>query len=135
VDELTATEQKEARHMTNGYESELAKKLNFKPGMAVHVVAQPADVDLSGLSSAEPGEAAGVLVFARTLEEAEARAGVLVQAAKGGMLTWVAYPKAGQLGTDLNRDILWKQLTRHGLQAVRQVAIDQVWSALRFKVG
>lgn len=44
-----------------------------------------------------------------------------------------AYPKAGQLGTDLNRDILGGALAGEGVQPVRQVAIDEVWSALRFR--
>ena len=40
--------------------------------------------------------------------------------------------KAGQLGTDLNRDILAAALAGQGVQPVRQVAIDETWSALRF---
>ena len=44
-----------------------------------------------------------------------------------------AHPKAGQLGTDLNRDILARSLTDRGVQPVRQVAIDEVWSALRLR--
>ncbi|NTX09481.1 hypothetical protein HUA74_10530 [Myxococcus sp. CA051A] len=47
----------------------------------------------------------------------------------------MAYPKAGQLDTDLNRDILARRLEQEGIQAVRQVAIDTVWSALRFRPG
>ena len=43
------------------------------------------------------------------------------------------YPKAGQLGTDLNRDILWKHLLKKNIQGVRQIAIDNVWSAMRFR--
>ena len=44
-----------------------------------------------------------------------------------------ASAKAGQLDTDINRDILWKHLLKKGVQAVRQVAIDDVWSALRLR--
>ncbi|WP_224246101.1 hypothetical protein [Hyalangium gracile] len=47
----------------------------------------------------------------------------------------MAYPKAGQLGTDLNRDVLWKHLLKEGIQGVRQVALDPVWSAMRFRPG
>jgi hypothetical protein len=50
-------------------------------------------------------------------------------------ITWAAYPKARQLGTDLNRDILSTRLLGHGLDAVRQVAIDATWSAMRFKLA
>ena len=48
-------------------------------------------------------------------------------------LTWIAYPKAGQLETDLNRDILWELLDGKGVRPVRQVALDDTWSALRFR--
>jgi hypothetical protein len=47
----------------------------------------------------------------------------------------VAYPKAGHLGTDLNRDRLRDVLLALGVQPVRQVAIDGVWSALRVRPG
>jgi hypothetical protein len=50
-------------------------------------------------------------------------------------LTWVAYPKSGQLGTDLNRDSLAALLIASGIQPVRQIAVDEVWSALRFRPG
>jgi hypothetical protein len=45
----------------------------------------------------------------------------------------VAYPKAGQLGTDLNRDSLARALQTEGFEPVAQIAVDDVWSALRVK--
>jgi hypothetical protein len=33
----------------------------------------------------------------------------------------------------VNRDSLWPILAEHGLRPVSQVAIDDVWSALRFR--
>jgi hypothetical protein len=42
-------------------------------------------------------------------------------------------PKAGKLGTDLNRDRVRERVAEHGLATVRQVALDDVWSALRLK--
>jgi hypothetical protein len=48
-------------------------------------------------------------------------------------LAWVAYPKSGQLGTDLNRDRLAAALKTEGIRPVRQVALDDVWSAPRFR--
>jgi hypothetical protein len=47
---------------------------------------------------------------------------------------WVSYPKGKSIATDLNRDILRTALDEVGLEAVSQVAIDDVWSALRAKV-
>jgi hypothetical protein len=43
------------------------------------------------------------------------------------------YPKARQLGTDLNRDSLWELLVGDGIRPVRQIAIDDTWFALRFR--
>jgi hypothetical protein len=48
---------------------------------------------------------------------------------------WVCYPKANSLGTDLNRDVLRVWLGEKGLTAVAQIAIDDVWSGLRFKLS
>ncbi|MGO9779583.1 MAG: hypothetical protein ACLPKE_17800 [Streptosporangiaceae bacterium] len=53
----------------------------------------------------------------------------------GGKLASIAYSRAGQLGTDLNRDILRESLAGQGVQPVRQVAIDQVWSGAAVPPG
>jgi hypothetical protein len=44
---------------------------------------------------------------------------------------WVAYPKANR--ADINRDTLWPILGEYGMLPVAQVAVDEVWSALRFR--
>lgn len=44
---------------------------------------------------------------------------------------WIAYPKGGR--ADINRDTLWPILAEHGLRPVTQVALDETWSALRFR--
>lgn len=111
----------------------LAKKLNLKPAMTLRVIARPPTVDLGDVPTTT-GKGDGVLVFVTTRADVDARHQLIGEAARADRLAWVAYPKAGQLGTDLNRDILWKHLQPRGLQPVRQVAIDDVWSALRFKV-
>jgi hypothetical protein len=65
----------------------------------------------------------------------ETHRATIIDAAAKDRLTWVSYPKAGQLGTDLNRDSLAALLAQSGLQPVRQISIDDVWSALRFRPG
>ena len=111
----------------------LAKKLNVKDGMKVRVVGKPSDVDLDDLVTTTSTKADGVLVFAKTLADVDAKGAPLVQAAKDDRIAWLAYPKGGQLGTDLNRDVLWKHLLKQDIQGVRQIAIDDVWSAVRFR--
>src|SRR5579864_2792022 len=44
---------------------------------------------------------------------------------------WVAYPKANR--TDINRDTLWPILGEYGMRPIGQVALNDVWSALRFR--
>jgi len=111
----------------------LAHKLNLKPGMTVRVIGKPSGVDLDDIATSTAAKADGVLVFVKTLAEVDAKCGPLVGAAQEDRVAWIAYPKAGQLGTDLNRDILWKHLLKQGIQGVRQVAIDGIWSAMRFR--
>src|SRR3989442_14366428 len=74
-----------------------------------------------------------MIVFVTSLAEVDALCDPVVEAAMEDRLAWIAYPKAGQLGTDLNRDILWRHLLKRRIQGVRQIAIDDVWSALRFR--
>jgi hypothetical protein len=47
---------------------------------------------------------------------------------------WVAYPKPGsKIATTLNRECSWGCITGVGYEVVRDVAIDHVWTAVRFK--
>jgi hypothetical protein len=48
-------------------------------------------------------------------------------------LLWATYPKAGQLDTDLKREVIWECGEVVGMEAVSQIAVDEVWSALRMK--
>jgi hypothetical protein len=113
--------------------SALAKKLNLKEGMRVHVIDKPEGVDLQDIDVTEAAKADAIIAFTPTLADLDASAAPVVEAAKADRIAWFAYPKAGQLGTDLNRDILAGRAKQLGIQAVRQVSIDDVWSALRFR--
>lgn len=116
---------------------EVAAKLQIKPGQRIATVAAPEDVAPiagEGTSAADtPASADVVVAFVRTQADLTTVAAPAIEAARGDRLAWIAYPKAGKLGTDLNRDILAASLTGQGIQPVRQVAIDEVWSALRFR--
>ena len=99
----------------------------------------PADVDLEIPSDclvvSDPSDAsqAAVLSFVTRSEELDDVAGPAIAAAREDRLAWIAYPKARQLGTDLNRDILAALAQSRGVQPVRSVSINGVWSALRFR--
>jgi hypothetical protein len=44
---------------------------------------------------------------------------------------WIAYPKGNR--ADINRDTLWPIVAEFGMRPNAQVAIDDVWSGLRFR--
>jgi hypothetical protein len=47
---------------------------------------------------------------------------------------WVAYPKPGsKIATTLSRECSWGCITGNGYEMVRDVALDHVWTAVRFK--
>jgi len=115
---------------------ELAAKLQIKPGTKVALLAVPADgPDLAGVGplATDPAKAGAVIAFARRRADLTQTAGPAIEAARDDRLAWIAYPKAGQLGTDINRDSLAAAVAEWGIQPVRQVSLDEVWSALRFR--
>jgi hypothetical protein len=47
---------------------------------------------------------------------------------------WIAYPKASsKIASDLCRDASWDCIEAHGYETVRMIAVDNLWSAIRFK--
>jgi hypothetical protein len=118
-----------------------AQKLNLKPGQALALVNPPQGMTelLAGLlpenplTGSMPEQAGAVLVFLTQQEQAGALAGIYARLKPGG-LAWAAYPKGGsKVPTDLNRDILWKLTEPLGWRPVRMVALDDTWSAMRFR--
>lgn len=77
------------------------------------------------------------LAFAYRKDELDALAAALVARAEGDAVLWFAYPKrtSKRYKADFDRDRGWDVLTSAGYQGVRQVAIDDDWSALRFRRG
>jgi hypothetical protein len=116
---------------------EIARKLQLRSGTRLAVVGVPEDVELAlpddVTRTAEAADADAVLAFVRTAGELDGTAAAALDAARADRLAWIAYPKAGQLGTELNRDRLAAAAKERGAQPVRQVSIDDVWSALRFR--
>ena len=74
------------------------------------------------------------LAFVRRQTELDAVARALTLRAAGDAVVWFAYPKgtSKRYTCDFNRDTGWQVLGAAGFEAVRQVAIDEDWSALRF---
>ncbi len=58
----------------------------------------------------------------------------VLPAMHGESKLWVAYPKtSSKIASDLNRDCSWQVLSDAGFEAITQVALDHVWTAMRFK--
>jgi hypothetical protein len=111
---------------------DVAAKLQLKPGMTIAVVGPPDGFDVP-LPVADVATADAVLAFSSNRATLEDVVAMLEESAGAGRLTWIAYPKAGKLGTDLNRDSLRESVLPHGLDTVRQIAVDDTWSAMRLK--
>ena len=79
------------------------------------------------------GEAPHVLLYVRNKEELAGRLPAAARRLLGDGTLWVAYPKAKKLGTDLNRDSLWKAMKPKGFEGVRLVSLDDTWSAMMFR--
>lgn len=113
----------------------ISGKLQIKPGHTVVVLSPPDDVEL-GLEDAiaSTHEADALLVFVRKAADLDTdEVAHVLEAARQDKLAWVAYPKGKQLGTDLDRDSLAALLSARGVRPVRQIALDDTWSALRFR--
>jgi hypothetical protein len=117
--------------------ADVADKLQLRPDQRVLVLEPPDDAAalLPGVTrTQDAGAADAVLLFARSQTTVEAHATRLRDHLRAGGIAWAAYPKGGSgTVTDLSRDRGWGALSALGLRPVRQVALDDVWSALRFR--
>lgn len=89
----------------------------------------------AGVATVAAGESCDfVLAFLRESAAIPATVPAITAGTVPDAIIWLAYPKGGaKAGTDLNRDRLWRAIAPYGLRPVSQVAIDEVWSALRFR--
>jgi len=120
----------------------LIKKLLIKPGMRLAVFNVPAGYleDLVPLPEGVQltGESDGALdfvqLFIKNRGEYDRLGPAALRAVKPDGLLWICYPKKSSgVESDLDRDVVWKMLEPAGLRPVTQVAVDEVWSALRFR--
>lgn len=122
----------------------LFKKLNLKDQKEIVVLNAPEGFqreldalegvtvrsDASGLDRVE-----FALAFVMTSAELAAAAEAVLPKAQGDAVVWFAYPKgtSKRYTCEFNRDSGWAPLGAAGFEGVRQVAIDEDWSALRFR--
>ena len=125
----------------------LAKKLLLKPGMNVLVINAPEGyVDLlradfkDGEVHAFEERPGGkghfdiVHLFARDSGELESYYNTAHAAMRPESIFWISYPKQSSgVKSDLNRDTLYRHITSDGWQAMGQISLGDIWSAMRYK--
>lgn len=122
----------------------LTKKLAIKPGYKL-LILNARDGYINTLNPLPEGatlhtKAVGqsgfdfVQVFVRSKADVDSHAQSAVAALKPGGLLWFAFPKkTAKLKTDITRDVGWDTLTAMAYGPVTAIAIDDTWSALRFR--
>jgi hypothetical protein len=75
------------------------------------------------------------LAFVTKQSEVDALTPKIATRAKGDAAVWFAYPKGSskKYKCDFNRDTGWAKLAAAGFDTVRSIAIDEDWTALRFR--
>ena len=125
--------------------TETFKKLNFKSQNPILVLKAPASfaAEISSMKAETQIHAAPksgvryafVLAFGEMRVQIEEAGRIVVKLLDGDAVCWFGYPKgtSKKLKSDLNRAIMWDALLPFGIRPVRQIAIDNDWSALRFR--
>lgn len=124
--------------------SALFRKLNLKDQQDVLLLDAPPTLEPEVAALADvrvhrdPAARSSIpfaLAFVQTLAQVEAAAAAIVPRAADDAVLWLAYPKqtSKRYRCDFNRDTGWAALGAAGYEPVRQVAIDEDWSALRFR--
>lgn len=121
------------------------KKLNYKNQEKIFVLNAPDSFqkNMKAISSyAAVKETVGrtksidfAMVFATKQKEVDTMADKILRKAAEDAIIWFCYPKKSSKNykCEFNRDTGWAKLGEYGYEGVRMVAIDQDWSALRFR--
>lgn len=125
--------------------NDIFKKLNFKDQQIIYILQapesfQPAIQEMNTFTQVKtellPDETANfILAFVTQQSEIDDLAPLFANALQGDGILWFAYPKgtSKRYKCDFNRDTGWHILGQLGFEGVRMVAIDEDWSALRFR--
>ena len=119
-------------------------KLNLKDQTEILVLNAPDSFEpelaaLAGVkimrSAREARHVTFALAFVKTQKEVDTISKAIAKKTQGDAIIWFAYPKgtSKKYQCDFNRDSGWDVIGQAGFEPVRQVAIDEDWSALRFR--
>ena len=76
-----------------------------------------------------------MLIFVKTVKEVGYYSPVALHNLTADGILWFCYPKKSskKYSSDLERDRGWKTLNDLGFYGIRMVAVDEDWSAMRFR--
>ena len=125
-------------------ETPLFKKLNLGAHQEIVVLNAPDSFEqelkqLKGVKilrdPAKPKNVSFGMAFAITQAQLDRASNILAGASQGDAVIWFAYPKgtSKRYRCEFNRDSGWQVIVGAGFESVRMVAIDEDWSALRFR--
>lgn len=121
------------------------KKLNFKEESTIVVLNAPVSFvpELEAMAACTKvkvtlkakEKTTFLLAFCQQQKQVDEIAQKAAVCLEGDGLLWMAYPKgtSKKYKCDFNRDNGWSELGKLGFEPVRMVAIDEDWSALRFR--
>ena len=120
------------------------QKLNLKAQREIAVFNVPASFEaevaqLKGIKILrdvrKPTAIQFALAFVTQQSELNRLSRILADGSEGDALLWFACPKgtSKRYSCEFNRDTGWQVIRKAGFDSVRQVAIDEDWSALRFR--
>lgn len=117
-----------------------AEKLQIKPDTEVLLVGgtpeqrallDPLPEGVTTHDEVVRGTSAVAVLFAVDRAGMDAQLSQALPTLTSARATWIAYPKGNR--TDINRDSIWARAEQLGWTATANVALDQIWSAVRIK--
>ena len=76
-----------------------------------------------------------MIIFVKSIADTEHYAPIALHNLLADGVLWFCYPKktSKKYVTDLQRDNVWDALNNSGFYGIKMVAVDEDWSALRFR--
>lgn len=118
----------------------VAKKMRLQEDIPLYLLNAPDNVsgvfDGFELKTSVGGKAeiTQAVIFAANKKELDVIIPKITPRLAEDALLWIAYPKkTGSIKSDMTRDKGWEVVFAAGYEPVTQVAVDEDWSALRYK--
>lgn len=105
--------------------------MHLKQDQSVQVFGDPQPIPEETISGNTTENPEVVVVYVHNQQELESLLPVIKQDLKKTTLIWLMYPKGDKA---FHRDTIYAFMRTQGLQGTSLVAVDKIWSAMRFKM-